>query len=270
MTSPLRVDLTGKRALITGGGCGIGAGIARLLAQCGARVAVNYHVNGAEAKAVAAACGADSFAVGADVRDATQVAAMFASVERSWGGLDILINNAGWESVHHAIDLPEADFDRAIATNLKGPLLCAQQAARLMDRTRSGGVIVMNLSMHDSVPRKGLAHYCAAKAGLLMLTKCLALEFATFGVRVVGVSPGAIETDMNRTEIERTGREAFTRAIPLGRLGSVNEIAELVAWLVSPSAAYVTGATLYADGGYSLTTVTYDPRRPRNPTEGSA
>lgn len=260
-------DLSGRRALVTGGSRGIGAAIARHLAACGARVAVNY-VSGREAAeslvaALPSPAGGPHLALAGDVSAPADVDALFAKLDEHFGGLDILINNAGWESIGHAIDLPLADFDRAIAVNLRGPFLCSQRAARLMARGARGGVIVNNLSIHDQVPRKGLAPYCSAKAGALMLTRCLALEFADYGIRVNAVSPGAIETDMNRAEIERFGREKFDRAIPLGRVGSVGDIAGVVGFLCSDHAAYVTGATLYADGGYMLTTVPYDPRPPR-------
>ncbi len=260
-------DLSGRRALVTGGSRGIGAAIARHLAACGARVAVNYVSSRDTAEALVAALPSNTngphLALAGDVSDPAAVDALFARLDDAFGGLDILINNAGWESVGHAIDLPLEDFDRALGVNLRGPFLCSQRAARLMARGARGGVIVNNLSIHDQVPRKGLAPYCAAKAGALMLTRCLALEFAEYGIRVNAVSPGAIETDMNRAEIERFGRERFERTIPLGRVGSVDDIAGVVSFLCSNHAAYITGTTLYADGGYMLTTVPYDPRPPR-------
>lgn len=121
--------------------------------------------------------------------------------------------------------------------------------------------MILNItSMHDKVPRKGLAHYCTAKAGLNMLTKCLALELAEHQIRVVAVAPGAIETDMNRGEIERFGREKFNNWIPLKRLGNTDDITWTCAFLVSDKAAYTTGTTLYVDGGYLESTVPYDPR----------
>jgi len=259
------IDLSGKRALVTGGSRGIGAAIALRLAQAGADVAINYLRESQKAESVAElirAMGRQALSLAGDVANPDSVAAMFRQVAHEWGTLDILVNNAGWEDIHHAIDLPAESFNRAMGVNLGGIFFCSQQAARLMEKS-GGGVIVNNLSIHDEVPRKGLAHYCAAKAGAKMLTKCLALEWAELGIRVNGVSPGAIETDMNREEIESFGRELFNRAIPAARVGNVGEISSIVLFLAGDGASYVTGTTLYADGGYRLATIPYDPRPPR-------
>lgn len=208
--------------------------------------------------------GKKAMAVQASVANAPSVEAMFEQLREEQVELKVLVNNAGWENINHAIDMPLADMQKAIDVNLVGPLVCSQHAARMMEAT--GGSIINNLSIHDTVPRKGLAHYCSAKAGLLMLTKCLALEWAEYGIRVNAVSPGAIETDMNRAEIESFGRDKFNEAIPLGRVGNEDDIARIVVFLAGDDAAYVTGSTLYADGGYRLTTVPYDPRPPRTTT----
>jgi len=251
-------------ALVTGGSRGIGRAIALALAETGYAVAVNYYKGEAQAEEVVGAInakGGEAFAVQADVAAEADVVHLFAAVKERWGRLDVLVNNAGWENAHHAIDMPSTDWDRAIGINLTGTFLCAQQAARLMEA--GGGSIINNLSIHDEVPRKGFAHYCSAKAGGLMLTKCLALEWAEYGIRVNAVSPGAIETDINREEIEAFGREKFNAAIPLGRVGEVSDITSLVLFLAGGQSRYVTGTTLYADGGYRLTTVPYDPRPPR-------
>ncbi len=255
-------DFTGKRALVTGGSRGIGAAIVRRLGGAGADVAINYLGSKESAEALATEMrdlGRRALILQADVSDPASVERMFRTLADEWGGLDLLVNNAGWEDIHHAIDLPAESFQRAIGVNLGGILYCSQQAARLMEKA-GGGVIVNNLSIHDDVPRKGLAHYCSAKAGAKMMTKCLALEWAELNIRVNAVSPGAIATDMNRDEIDAFGREKFTRAIPANRIGNVEEIAEIVAFLASDGAAYVTGSTLYADGAYRLGTIPFDPR----------
>lgn len=148
-------------------------------------------------------------------------------------------------------------------TRLRGSFLCAQEAGRLMKEQGSGGVIVNISSIHDSVPRLGTAHYCASKAGLTMLTKALAVEWAEYGIRVVGVSPGAIETPINREEIEKVGRGNFERWMPAGRVGTTEDIAAAVSFLASDEAIYISGAMLTVDGAYSLNTVRYDPRKGR-------
>lgn len=262
------IDLTGKRAFVTGGSRGIGAAIVRRLATAGADVAINYFREKRLAEELANSvrgAGRRALTVAGDVSDPASVSSMFEQLRMEWGSLEILVNNAGWEEVHHAIDMPGQSFDRAIDINLGGIFHCSQQAARMMEK--SGGVIVNNLSIHDEVPRKGLAHYCAAKAGAKMLMKCLALEWAEYGIRVNAVSPGAITTDMNSEEIDAFGRDKFSRKIPAGRIGNVEEMAEIVTFLASDGAAYVTGSTLYADGGYRLTTIPYDPRPARKTEE---
>jgi NAD(P)-dependent dehydrogenase (short-subunit alcohol dehydrogenase family) len=149
-----------------------------------------------------------------------------------------------------------------MGTNLKGAFLCSQQAGRRMQRS-GGGVIVNISSIHDTVPRKGLTHYCTSKAGLQMLSKCMALELAEDRIRVVSISPGAIETEMNRKEIAAFGVDKFNRWIPQGRIGCVADVAPAVAFLCSDLASYITGTDIYIDGGYSLATIQYDPRPAR-------
>ena len=126
-----------------------------------------------------------------------------------------------------------------------------------------GGVIVNISSIHDAVPRKGLIHYCAAKAGLKMFSKCLSLELAEENIRVVSIAPGAIETEMNREEIGKFGRDKFNNWIPSGRIGNVTEVAQAVAFVASDMASYINGADLYIDGAYGNNTIQYDPRPPR-------
>jgi len=255
-----------RACLVTGGNRGIGRDISLSLAQAGYAVGVHFRSGKDQAEEVAERireAGGVAEVFQADLAREVEIGRMMVAVKERFGGLYALINNAGWENVHHAIDMPSADFRQALDVNLTGPFLCSQAAARMMEHT--GGVLVNNLSIHDTVPRKGLAHYCASKAGMLMLTRCLALEWAEYGIRVVGVSPGAIETDMNRGEIERMGRHTFEEAIPAGRIGDTSDVAGLVAFLVSDAASYITGTTIYTDGGYMQTTVPYDPRPPREP-----
>ncbi len=259
--SPHDPTFAGVRVLVTGGSRGIGAAICRAVAGRGAAVVVNYYGHFAEAFALLHELGAEHRAFQADVGDETEVAAMFGEVARSLGGLDILINNAGYDSTFAALDLPMAEWDKVLNTNLRGAFLCAREAGRLMQRQGTGGVIVNISSIHESVPRLGLTHYCVSKAGLAMLTRALALEWAEYGIRVVGLAPGAIETDMNRAEIAAFGRHKFEEWIPLHRLGQVEDVAAAALFLASEAASYVTGATLQLDGAYALNVIHYDPRR---------
>lgn len=263
------INLKGKKALVTGGSQGIGSQICRELASHGATVMINYFSNKEKAEAlvneIQKSYGVKAYAVGADVSKTEQVEAMFQLMDKELGGIDILINNAGAETNCHVLDMTEKDWDRIIDINLKGPFLCAQQAGRRMEK--SGGGVIINLSsMHDSVPRKGLAHYCSAKGGLKMLTKCLAIELAENNIRVLTVSPGAIKTEMNQQEIKTFGEDKFNKWIPAGRIGEVKDVSPMIAFLCSDSAAYMTGSDIYIDGGYMQSTIPYDPRGPRSET----
>jgi glucose 1-dehydrogenase len=262
MTVP--IDLHGRRVLVTGGGRGIGAEICRMLADSGAQVVVNYRADGASAARVvehierAHGLGR-AFAVQGDVAEESSVARMFAELRERFDALDILVNNAGTESTVAAIDLPTEEWDRVLGVNLRGAFVCSRDAARWM-RAQGGGVIINIASIHDTLPRLGLVHYCVSKAGLSMLTRSLGLELAEFGIRVVGVAPGVIETEMNAAEIEAIGRQSFEEWIPVRRLGSPRDVANLICFLASDLAAYVTGVTIPVDGAYAINAIRYDPR----------
>ena len=260
------IDLSGKRALVTGGSQGIGSEICRQLAECGADIFIHYNSNKEKAEKLAEEI-RDKYAVnawtgGANIANSKEVNELFLRMDETMGNLDILVNNAGTESVKHVLDLHEEEWDRVLDVNLKGPFLCTQQAGRRMEQT-GGGVIINISSIHDVVPRKGLAHYCSAKAGLKMLSKCLSLELVDKNIRVVSVAPGAIETEMNRKEIAEFGVKKFKEWIPAGKVGHVSDIAKSVAFLASDMASYIHGADLYIDGAYMNNTIPYDPRPPR-------
>jgi len=257
--------LAGKTALVTGSGRGIGAAIAEALAARGCAVALHdRNATGLEAAAerLSAKHGVACAGFGADLAEPGAAANLFAALDRRLPPLDILVNNAGYETTAAAETMAEADWRGVLEVNLTAPFLLAQQAARRMQGR--GGVIVNISSMHDSVPRKGLAHYAAAKAGLSMLTRSLALEWAEYGIRVVTVSPGAVETDMNREAIDAFGRDRFEGWIPAGRLGTVADIAAAVVFLCGPESNYITGTELRIDGGYGLNLVRYDDRPGRD------
>lgn len=245
--------LAGKRALVTGGNTGIGAATAEALARAGARVMVDYVAAKDEADrlvASIAAAGGEAAAFAADVSNPTQVAALFAAVDDRWGGIDILVNNAGIEGRRAPLwEQDPATWRKVLDVNLFGAFLCAREAAARMVRQRAG-VVVNVTSVHEVIAWSGYAAYDASKAALSMLTKTLAQEAAPFGVRVVAVAPGAIRTSINEQVWEDAAATADLRAkIPMGRLGAPDEVAAMIVMLASDAAAYVTGSTVFVDGG---------------------
>jgi 3-oxoacyl-[acyl-carrier protein] reductase len=247
--------LAGKVALVTGGGRGIGRGISTRLAADGAHVVVNYceRSDTAEATvdAIKAAGGSAECRQG-DVSRAADVQRMFDTVFAAHGRLDILVNNAGRGGTIPFSDIDEAAWDRVIDTNLKGLFLCSHAAVAIMSDQRTG-CIVNILSTSSMQGFMGLSHYDASKGGGLMLTRSLAVELGAYGIRVNAVGPGTIETDINRPGLSRDEfRKAEVRETPLGRLGTPEDVAGAVSYLVSDDAAWVTGQILYVDGGASV------------------
>lgn len=245
-------DLSGRVALVTGASRGIGRAIALRLAEAGADIGINYISDVAAADSLQSeieALGRRAIAIQADTADESAVEGMFARLEAELGSAQILVNNAGIDPVTPIASMDAGEWKRVIDVNLTGPFLCTKRA---IARMRSGGSIINITSIHDSTPRIGSSHYSASKAGVVMLTKTAALELGPRNIRVNAIAPGAIETDINRERIEAFGPDAWKRWIPLGRVGQGHEIAELAAFLASDAASYITGATIYADGGYRL------------------
>lgn len=249
----MNIELTGKRVLITGGNSGLGEAISRAFSAAGAKVAVNYVVHPDAAQAIVQdlkSAGHDALAVQADVSDAAQVAHLFGALEDAWGGLDVLVNNAGvdgprasgWES-------DPAQWRRVIDINLQGPYLCAREALKRMTAAKSG-VVVNISSVHERIAWSGYSAYAASKAGLSILSQTLAQEAGPFGVRVLCIAPGAIKTPINASVWQNPqGLSDLLTKIPLGRMGEVGDIAGLAVFLASDAAAYITGTTIFADGG---------------------
>jgi len=260
------ITLKNKNVLVTGGSRGIGAGICTAMASCGANVIINYHQHKENAEQLAEKLqqnyNVKALSFQADIAKEAEIIDMFKFIDTSVDSIDVLVNNAGCETVEHAVDLPMDEWDRIFNVNLRGAFICSQEAGKRMIKQKQG-VIINISSIHDKVARKGLIHYCSAKAGMNMMTKCLALELAAHNIRVVAVSPGAIETEMNRKEIDKFGREKFNNWIPLGRVGNVEDVAWTCAFLASDKAAYYTGTEIYIDGGYKESTIPYDPRTPK-------
>lgn len=250
------IDLTGKTAIVTGagrGGRGIGRGIAVALARAGADVAVTARTNVADAEAVAQAVtdlGRKSLAIACDVADSASVEALFAKVKEEWGRVDILVNNAGITRDTLLLRMSEDDWDAVLDTNLKGAFLCTRAAAKLMLKQKSGRIINIT-SINGQVGSPGQANYSASKAGMIGLTKTVAKELASRGITVNAVAPGFIETQM--TDFARGEmRDEIVKRVPLGRLGSIEDVGAAVAFLASDAASYITGQVLTVDGGLTV------------------
>jgi NAD(P)-dependent dehydrogenase (short-subunit alcohol dehydrogenase family) len=246
--------LEGRSALITGAGKGIGEAIAKALAHEGAWVAVN-DVNEKSASSVAAslaAAGSRALTVPGDVSVQRDVERIFEMTVHAFARLDILVNNAGIETSAPFLDLTEEEFDRVLAVDLKGVFLCSQAAAKSMQIT-GGGEIINITSICARQVWVNYAHYCAAKAGAEMLTRAMAAELAPLGIRVNGIAPGTVDTDMSRMDLaEPAERDWVIKRTPAGRIGGVEDIAQAVVFLLTEAPAWMIGDILTIDGGYSL------------------
>lgn len=249
----MKIDLTGKRAFVTGSSGGIGRAIAIALADAGADVAVHFYSDseGADETVRLMGDGTRSLVLDGDVGDSETVTGWFERLDREWGGIDILINNAGIDGVkQNLIDSEIEKWERVVKTNLFGGFYAIRQAVRRMVPA-GGGVILSVTSVHDRIPWAGQSAYCASKAGISILSESLALELADSKVRVLCLAPGAIKTDINRDVWEDEAKHAdLLEKIPMKRMGKAEEIADLAVVLVSEkTGGYITGTTIYADGG---------------------
>lgn len=249
----MTIELSGKRALVTGGSSGIGLAVASALADAGARVCVNHYGPAEQAREAAAKLAGHGVACiqhEADVSDPAAVEAMFAHLDEAWGGIDLLVNNAGIDGPRAlAWDADPAHWDHVIRTNLFGAFLCSRQALRRMVPRKSGVILNMS-SVHERIAWAGYSGYAASKAGLAMLTQTLAQEAAPHGIRVLALAPGAIRTPINQSVwSDPAGMKDLLTKIPLGRIGEVEDIAGMAVVLLSDVASYVTGTTVFVDGG---------------------
>ncbi|HEY3697309.1 SDR family NAD(P)-dependent oxidoreductase [Phenylobacterium sp.] len=256
MTSEGR--LAGKAALVTGASRGVGRAIAERLASEGARVAVCYLADRDAAEAVAAgiaARGGEALAVQADIGRLADIDALFAALDRAWGVggrpyLDIVVNNAALGGGAQFDKVDEAEFDRVMAVNLKGPFFVIQRGLR---RMRDGGRVVNISALGARRAYPDVPVYTPAKAGLNTLTALLARDAGLRGITVNGVAPGAVETDMTAARLRQPGAlEDYARRTPLGRIGQPGDIAEVVLFLASKEGGWITGETLTASGGLGL------------------
>ncbi len=242
--------LDGKTALVTGASRGIGRAIALRLAAEGANIAINYAGNTAKAeetKAAIEAAGGKAALFQADVSDSAQVEQMVASVLETFGSLDILVNNAGITRDGLLMRMKEEDFDAVLDTNLKGIFHVTKAVTKIMMKQRSGRIVNM-ASVVGIIGNAGQTNYAAAKAGVIGFTKSAARELAARGITVNAVAPGFIATDMTAAMPEKA-KEATLAAIPLRRMGTPEDVANAVLFLVSDQAAYITGQVVKVDGG---------------------
>jgi glucose 1-dehydrogenase len=249
--------LEGRKAIVTGGSSGIGKATAERLGAEGASVCVNYYADAEldDAQAVVAAlekAGGSGIAVQADVGDESQVVEMVAKAVESFGGLDLLVNNAGIEAQKPLLEMPLELWSSVLRTNLTGSFLCLREAGKVMAKG-GGGVVVNMSSVHEFIPWPGFAHYCASKGGMKLLMQTAARELAPHKNRLVNIAPGAIATPINDFVLnDPEAMHEVESEIPLGTFGQPEQIAAAVVWAASDEASYVTGTTIVVDGGMSL------------------
>jgi glucose 1-dehydrogenase len=255
--------LTGQKALVTGASSGIGREIALALGQFGADVIVNYSSAPAGAEATVAEirrAGGNALAVRADVSDEAQVEAMFATMFEAYGTIDILVNNAGLQQDAAFDQMTLAQWNRVIAVNLTGQFLCSRAAIRAFKQrgvrpeiSCAAGKIICISSVHEVIPWAGHVNYAASKGGVMLMMKSIAQEVAPYRIRVNSISPGAIRTPINMAAWDTPAAyEELMKLIPYKRIGEANEVGRAAAWLASDYADYITGQSLFVDGGMTL------------------
>ncbi|MFY9990467.1 MAG: SDR family oxidoreductase [Rhodoplanes sp.] len=261
---PIDRKLKGQKALVTGASSGIGRGIAIGLGHAGADVVVNYVSDDGQAEKIVEEvkrCGDNkAYAHRADVSKEDDVRAMFARMEAEFGGIDILVNNAGLQKDAPFDEMTLAQWNTVIGVNMTGQFLCAREAVRLFKRkgvkpsvSCAAGKIICISSVHDVIPWAGHVNYAASKGGISMMMKSIAQEVAPWRIRVNAISPGAVRTPINMQAWST--REAYAelmKLVPYKRIGEVDDIARAAVWLASDDSDYITGATLYVDGGMTL------------------
>ena len=255
--------LKGKNVLVTGGTSGIGQAIAVRFAEYGANVAINYLQRpdeAADTEEQVHTCvrrvketGVRDVLVRGDVSDEDQVVSMVDDTVSQLGGIDVLVNNAGIQISRPSHELSSADFDKVLAVNLRGSFLCAREAIRRFLDAGRPGVVINVSSVHQRIPKPSYLGYSVSKGGMANLTTTLALEFAPRNIRVNGIGPGATVTPINRGWVDDPMKaEQVTSHIPIPRPGTADEMAGVACFLASDDAAYITGQTLYVDGGLTL------------------
>ena len=255
--------MQGQKALVTGANSGIGRAVALALGGAGADVGVNYVTRPEDAQAAVAEIresGTNALALEADVSNEDQVVAMFRAAVEHFGRLDILVANAGVQRDAHFVDMTLKDWSTVIAINLTGQFLCCREAVRAMahqgvtsEVSKAAGKIICMSSVHERIPWAGHVNYAASKGGIMMMMQSLAQEVAPLKIRVNSIAPGAIRTPINTAAWSTPqAYSALMTLVPYGRIGEPEDIARAAVWLASDEADYVTGTTLFVDGGMTL------------------
>jgi len=257
------LTLSGQSALVTGADSGIGKGVALALAQAGARVVINHvrsHEAADEVVSQIKSAGGDAFEYHADISNEDEVQAMFAEMFKQYGTIDILVNNAGLQKDSKFVDMTLDQWNTVIGVNLTGQFLCSREAAKefirrgvVENKSRAAGKIICMSSVHEVIPWGGHVNYAASKGGISMFMKSIAQELAPHKIRVVGIGPGAIQTPINKSAWETPeALEKLLTLIPYNRIGKPEDIGKLAVWLASDEADYITGTTIFMDGGMTL------------------
>jgi 3-oxoacyl-[acyl-carrier protein] reductase len=254
MKSAELFDLTGRVALVTGASSGLGVRFAKVLAANGAAVALvaRRAERLAAVKAEIERAGGRALALEADVLDRAAIARAFDAAEAAFGTVTILVNNAGVAHGGRAVELPEAEWRRVVGTNLDAVFFCAQEGARRMLAAGKPGAIVNIASILGLAVHKGVVAYATAKAGVIQMTKALAIELTFKGVRVNAIAPGFVVTELNREFLESPEGARMTRDIPAGRFGEAQDLDGALLLLASDAGRYIAGATLVVDGGQAV------------------
>ncbi len=243
------MKLLNKVAFVTGAGQGMGRAIVRHFAEQGATV-VAADINLEAARQTIEGLGDKALAVSCNVADSDSVATAMAAVHERFGSLDVVVNNAGIGSIDAFADTPDEHWQRVIGVNLTGTFFCSREAVKLMLKATTPGVII-NISSTAAVTGEGPSHYCAAKAGVMGLTRSMARELASNGIRVNTIVPGPTNTPM-MADIPEDWMQSMLKAIPLGRMGETDEIARVAAFLASDDASFITGQNLAVNGGMAF------------------
>ncbi|MDJ1156147.1 glucose 1-dehydrogenase [Macrococcus caseolyticus] len=246
-------DLKDKVVVITGASSGIGKAMAEQFGAEGCKVVVNYNSSESEALEIAKTIkksGGDAITIQADVSKENEVTALISEAVRHFGTIDIMVNNAGFEKATPSLEMSAEDFNHVMNINLTGAFVGSREAAKHFTQTKKKGVIINMSSVHDVIPWPNYVNYAASKGGLKLMMETLSMEFAPHGIRVNNISPGAIVTEHTKEKFsDPATREETERMIPMGFIGEPEHVANAALFLASSQAAYITGTTLYVDGG---------------------